>query len=179
MNATPRLKRVLMYQFIAMIFNVLLMAWVSMSAVDWLAPQLQQGGTADFILRYVLVVGMTMVTSKWLNNLSLVLINMVVYAGNLEEAAEEALSASATPPVPPSAATTEVVDFTIIGKPDTPCARYQDAEIFEWLDVKGEDGVVQRLLFEGTVDMKRGLPNNIEPGTLLLPPGILYKFAQQ
>jgi hypothetical protein len=38
-------------------------------------------------------------------------------------------------------------------------------------------GMVRRMEFEGTVDLKKGIPDNIEPGTLLLPPGILYKFA--
>ena len=179
MNASPRLKRVLKYQFVAMIFNLFLMAWASLWLVDTLLPQLaQEGGVANFMLRFAATAGLTALFTTWLNNISLVLINMVVYAGNLEEAAEEAIIATLPTPTPQTPAT-EQVDFLIIDKPERPVASYQGAEIFEWLDVQGEDGTRQRLHFDGTVDMKRGLPSHLAPGTLLLPPGILYTAAPQ
>ena len=159
------------------------MAGIAITFVDWAAPQLvQEVSFTNTVLRWLAVLGLTFVGAKWLNNLSLIVINMIVYRGDIEAAALEATDTTANPSPPEEfaqtpAARTEMMNFLIVDKPDAPYARYQDADIFEWLDVEDDTGTVRRMLFEGTVDMKKGLPNHIEPGTLLLPPGILYKFV--
>ncbi len=173
----------MVYYFVACILNAFLMAGLSLLLIDYAAPWLvQEGGTFNTLLRWGMLVGMTIVGTKWLNNISLVVINMIVYGGDMEGAAREAMEN--TPEVgtlPENFAQVpkqpELVNFIIVNKPEAPYAKYQDADIFEWLEVEDELGAVRRMEFEGTVDMKKGIPANIEPGTLLLPPGILYKFT--
>lgn len=182
MNLPPRLKRVMIYQFVAVILNAFLAAGLALALIDWAVPGLQEGGFTNTLLRWFAVLGLTFVGCKWLNNISLLLINMIVYAGDYEAAAQEANTGVdplaqlpqnfAQTPAP----RTELMNFLIVNKPEAPYARYQDADIFEWIDVEDEMGVVRRMQFEGTVDLKRGLPDNLEVGTILLPPGILYKF---
>jgi hypothetical protein len=181
MNVTPRLKRVLIYQFIASFINAFLMATFFVWLIDTLVPSLsQEGGVLNTSIRFASVIILTIVGAKWLNNISLSIINMVVYGGDMNAAAEEARAALQRPEVAPTEQQppqTQLVNFEIIKKPDTPVARYQGADIFEWMDVIDEYGEVRRLTFDGTVDLRGAAPAHLAEGTLILPPGILYKFG--
>lgn len=53
-------------------------------------------------------------------------------------------------------------------------ARYQDADIFEWIDVEFEGKDTVRMFFIGTANMKSGIINKVPEDCILMEPGILY-----
>lgn len=101
-------------------------------------------------------------------------IHLIYYGSDMEELTEDALNASKEQEPQPEP-TVEKVHFKVVNTPDKAYARYMDADIFEWIDVEDDKGVVHRCTFTGTLDMKKGPPEYIPPGHLLLWPGILYQ----
>lgn len=66
--------------------------------------------------------------------------------------------------------------FTIEDQPSQPIGKFLDVEFYEWLDLKDESGTVRRVNFFGTIDVAREF--TLSPRCVLLPPGLLYEFAQ-
>jgi hypothetical protein len=65
------------------------------------------------------------------------------------------------------------ITFTIEDQPDNPIGKYMDIDFYEWLDLKGSDGIVKRYKFFGTVDISRDF--TLRTDCILIPPGILYQ----
>jgi hypothetical protein len=115
-------------------------------------------------------------TMKFLNGLTLLILQIKFY-GFSHQGAEELLNDSEDAVKAIHAVVPDVnqVMLKIINTPDKPLGRFMDAEFYEWVDVAGQDSIVHRFLFSGTVDMSKGLPQKIADGCILLPPGILYQ----
>lgn len=66
----------------------------------------------------------------------------------------------------------------VMAVPDKIYGRYMDIEFYEWLDIKGQDGQPIRFTFKTTEDMSKGRIPSLEPGCILLPPGLVYETDQ-
>ncbi len=175
MNIEPRMQRAMKYQFVAMILNSFLASGIVFMLIWGMLPD-----SSDWVRIPLLMVGTYFVVG-WLNQISLFLLNLIIYQGNFQEMAREAEHAAAVinGHAPPSIDKSQAIinlDLQIVDRPDNPIGRFMDADIFEWLHIKGTDGKLYRFMFEGTLDMTKGLPNQIPQDCLLLPPGILYKL---
>ena len=70
---------------------------------------------------------------------------------------------------------TELIELTIIKKPEKPIARFLDEDIFEWLEFSA-NGKHFTGYFEGTLNMKSGMTFSIPDNCILIDPGVLYKI---
>lgn len=165
-----RLKTVIRWQFIASIANIFVAGFLASRMVPWVLPDI------DTILTVLVAMPIAYILYQWANNISLALINMVVYRGRFDLAVDDARTALGEAGVIQDDDTvSQVVNIKVIAHSMTPIAKFMDGDIFEWIDVVGNDGVTHRMLFEGTMDMRFGL-DSIPDGCVMLPPGILYKL---
>ena len=67
----------------------------------------------------------------------------------------------------------------ILNKPEKPIGYFQDAPIYDWLDVRGDNDEVLHFEYEGVMNIKEGEPITLEPGRLLISPGIVYKLTEK
>lgn len=66
--------------------------------------------------------------------------------------------------------------MTISSKSE-PIGKFRDCEIFKWIDMTGEDGIITRFEFFGTI--RHGEDMNWLPvGAVILEPGIIYATQQ-
>ena len=70
------------------------------------------------------------------------------------------------------------MQLEIVNTPDVIYGRYMDTEFYEWLDVKSIDGPPIRFTFKTTEDISKGRVPEIQPGCILIPPGLVYEDLQ-
>ncbi len=87
----------------------------------------------------------------------------------------ETNSGSVVPPAEnnPSPQKANIIQLTILNKPEKPIAKYMDADIYEWLDFETEAGTSEKFVYFGTVNLDR--ETIVPDGCVLIHPGILYR----
>jgi len=122
------------------------------------------------------------------------LLQMYHYRGDMAQSVEDAkvfvmvtnekLAAMGAPTIPTDGPTDHPVDlpiktivngsFEIVNKPE-PYARFMDADIYPWIEIKGRNGIVLRATHLGTMDIARGSTHVLPEGAFMIPPGIVYQ----
>ena len=169
----PRLAKIVKWQSWLTVIN----AFVVSAAAISISNEMLGWSFGGFCLGLALAwVGM-----KVMNAITLFLLQVKYYgfsekgAAELAADAEDAMRGEDTTAAVEPEDTVNQVMLKIVNTPEKILGRFMDAEFYEWIDVAGEDKIVHRFSFTGTIDMSRGVPQKLEDGCILLPPGILYQ----
>lgn len=72
----------------------------------------------------------------------------------------------------------ERVTMKVVKTSEAQYGRYMDVEFYEWIEVETPQGEILRFDFKTTQPIKKGVPNDVPVGCLLIPPGLIYESKQ-
>lgn len=161
----PRILKILKYQNRAMIANTIIAIWAGI--------YFGVGSSENNIIAGLIGLLISWSLMKFLNWAALLFFQFKIYGHDAPQLAEDArvlLEANnqveRRGPIP----------FMLkITNHSAPCGKFMDAIIHEWIEIQGEDGEMQRLVFAGTMNLSNGVPQQIPDNCLLIPPGLLYQ----
>lgn len=170
----PRMEKILRTQGKMIVVNIIISVIVGAYVASNYLGENIWGFLGGLIFSSILVRILNAVTLMWLQNKH--------YGNDIEEMVEDAEHAvnfiNGKTYEEPEEITVDKVQLTIVDTPDQIFGRYMDHEFYEWLDVKGVDDKIVRFNFKSTMDVSRGISQEIPAGCILLPPGLLYQVDE-
>lgn len=181
-NASPKLLKVLRLQFAAAIINSVVAAMTTVALINYFFTDI------NFFAAFILSIAVSWAFLRILNVISLVAIQLYVYGSNADEAIADTKkfnSMTEEPEEPPEKkgpqTHLEKANIQVVDTPEKPIGKFMDKSFFEWLII--DDGIhgARKYVFSGTTQMNGDskIDMALEPGTIIMQPGIIYQVEHQ